>query len=59
MLNLSGTGFLEFRPSEIAAAVAATVAGEATGVVEEDIAEAFTHVDKVQIDANPHVNSSS
>lgn len=48
MLNLSGTGFLEFRPSEIAAAVAATVAGEATVVVEEDIAEAFTHVDKVQ-----------
>jgi cyclin D1/2/4 len=49
MLNLSGTGFLEFRPSEIAAAVAATVAGEATGVVEEDIAEAFTHVDKGRV----------
>ncbi|BAF23968.1 cyclin-D4-2 [Oryza sativa Japonica Group] len=45
----AGTGFLEFRPSEIAAAVAATVAGEATGVVEEDIAEAFTHVDKGRV----------
>uniref|UniRef100_A0A0E0LW01 Uncharacterized protein n=1 Tax=Oryza punctata TaxID=4537 RepID=A0A0E0LW01_ORYPU len=45
----AGTGFLVFRPSEIAAAVAATVAGEAAGVVEEDIAEACTHVHKERV----------
>ncbi|XP_006659503.2 cyclin-D4-2-like [Oryza brachyantha] len=44
----TGTGFLVFRPSEIAAAVTATVAAGVTGVVE-DIAKACTHVDKERV----------
>ncbi|KAF0906379.1 hypothetical protein E2562_009734 [Oryza meyeriana var. granulata] len=44
----TGIGFLVFRPSEIAAAVAASLVGEAAGVVE-DIAKACTHVDKERV----------
>lgn len=45
----AGIDFLEFRPSEIAAAVAISVSGEIKAVVDIDRAiSSFIHVEKVK-----------